>query len=109
MRVFNDTLDAGDTYEQAFTLYDVNGQGVNIVGAVCTAIIYAGVAKTAPIALQTNPTCSGQGVIMWSLTPAQTATLSPPNCYYEIDIVFPDTSELRVCQGFLTVQGRQVA
>lgn len=99
-------IDQGTSFENELNLTDENGDPINLIGYSATSMIR----KWYTSSNYTAFTCeldTSAGVVILSLSPQQTAALTPGRYVYDVILTETSTGSIsRVVEGIVTVTPR---
>ena len=106
MAILNQEIDQGSTFSKQITVYETDGTTIqNLTGYSAASQIRKNYTSTAyTTILATIQTPATNGIIVMSLTAAQTAALKSGRYVYDIQITAADTTVIRVIEGIITIK-----
>tara|TARA_B000000460_G_scaffold237687_1_gene200695 strand:- start:263 stop:598 length:336 start_codon:yes stop_codon:yes gene_type:complete len=106
MAILNQEIDQGSTFSKQITVYETDGTTIqNLTGYSAASQIRKNYTSTAyTTILATIQTPATNGIIVMSLTAAQTAALKSGRYVYDLQITAADTTVIRVIEGIITIK-----
>ena len=106
MAILNQEIDQGSTFSKQITVYETDGSTIqNLTGYTAASQIRKNYTSTAyTTILATIQTPATNGIIVMSLTAAQTAALKSGRYVYDLQITAADTTVTRVIEGIITIK-----
>ena len=106
MAILNQEIDQGSTFSKQITVYETDGSTIqNLTGYTAASQIRKNYTSTAyTTILATIQTPATNGIIVMSLTAAQTAALKSGRYVYDLQITAADTTVIRVIEGIITIK-----
>ena len=106
MAILNQEIDQGSTFSKQITVYETDGSTIqNLTGYSAASQIRKNYTSTAyTTILATIQTPATNGIIVMSLTAAQTAALKSGRYVYDLQITAADTTVIRVIEGIITIK-----
>ena len=106
MAILNQEIDQGSTFSKQITVYETDGTTIqNLTGYSAASQIRKNYTSTAyTTILATIQTPATNGIIVMSLTAAQTAALKSGRYVYDLQITATDTTVIRVIEGIITIK-----
>ena len=104
--ILNQVIDQGSTYSKSITVYETDGTTIqNLTGYTVSSQLRKNYTSTAyTTILATIQTPATNGIIVMSLTAAQTAALKSGRYVYDLQITAADTTVIRVIEGIITIK-----
>ena len=104
--ILNQVIDQGTTFSKQITVYETDGTTIqNLTGYSAASQIRKNYTSTAyTTILATIQTPATNGIIVMSLTAAQTAALKSGRYVYDLQITAADTTVTRVIEGIITIK-----
>ena len=99
-------LDQGATFNRTIQIKDKDNDPVDISGSYS----FAGQIRTSHTSSDTAATFSFtvidgvNGVIKWSLSATDSASVPAQQCVYDVEMTQPDSSVIRLLEGFVNVK-----
>ena len=106
MAILNQEIDQGSTFSKQITVYETDGTTIqNLTGYSAASQIRKNYTSTAyTTILATIQTPATNGIIVMSLTAAQTAALKSGRYVYDLQITAADDTVTRVIEGVITIR-----
>ena len=102
MAILNQEIDQGSTFSKQITVYETDGTTIQNLTASQIRKNYTSTAYTTILATIQTPATNG--IIVMSLTAAQTAALKSGRYVYDLQITAADTTVIRVIEGIITIK-----
>ena len=103
--LLNLQLDQGTTFSKQITVYGTDGTTVeNLTGASVSSQLRKNYTSTAYETINATINTPTSGIIVMSLTAAQTAALKPGRYVYDLELTKADTTISRIIEGVITIR-----
>ena len=103
--ILNQVIDQGATFSKQITVYETDGTTVqNLTGYTVAAQLRKNYTSTAYTTINATNNAPTSGVIVMSLTAAQTAALKAGRYVYDLQITAADGTVSRTIEGIITIK-----
>ena len=104
--ILNQVIDQGSTFSKQITVYETDGTTIqNLTGYTVSSQLRKNYTSTAyTTILATVQTPATNGVIVMSLTAAQTAALKAGRYVYDLQLTAADETVSRTVEGIITIK-----
>ena len=103
--ILNLQLDQGTTFSKQITVYGTDGTTVeNLTGTSVSSQLRKNYTSTAYETINATINTPTSGIIVMSLTAAQTAALKPGRYVYDLELTKADTTISRIIEGVITIR-----
>lgn len=103
--ILNQIIDQGSTFSKSITVYETDGTTIqNLTGYTIASQLRKNYTSTAFTTINATNNSPTNGIIIMSLTAAQTAALKSGRYVYDLQITAADGTVTRVIEGVITIR-----